>query len=110
MSKANVIPRMLSLLASVLLLSPLCSAQTSTPETVLATYRVKPERVNAFLELMPAYWAALRSNNLVLEGPHVVLRGDQHGKPVIVEIFSWEGPRCPGARSSSDSALLGPHQ
>jgi hypothetical protein len=46
--------------------------------------------MSAFLKLMPQYWAALRAENLVLEEPHVVLQGEEHGKPVIVEIFSWK--------------------
>jgi hypothetical protein len=60
------------------------------PETVLATFRVKPDQVTAFLKLMPEYGAALRSQDLVLEGPHILLQGNEHGRPVFVEVFSWK--------------------
>jgi len=65
------------------------------PETVLATFRVKPEQISAFLKLMPQYWAALRAQDLVLEGPHVVLQGEEQGKPVVVELFSWKDHDAP---------------
>jgi hypothetical protein len=62
----------------------------TAPETVLATFRVKPEQISAFLGLMPNYWAALRAQHLVLEGPHIVLQGEEHGRPIVVEVFSWK--------------------
>jgi hypothetical protein len=60
-----------------------------TPETVMATYRVKPAQIDAFLKMMPSYWAALRERDMVLSSPHVLLRGEENGKPVVVEILSW---------------------
>lgn len=60
-----------------------------SPETVMATYHVKPDQIDAFLKMMPAYWAALRARDMVLAEPHVLLRGDENGKPVVVEILSW---------------------
>ena len=80
--------RYLVLLVGAALSFPAYSgAQSSStqPETVLATFRVKPEQVPAFLKLMPQYWAALRVQNLVLDGPHVVMQGEERRKPIIVE-------------------------
>ena len=76
--------------------SPL-RAQSSekTPETVLATFRVKPDQLSAFLRLMPQYWAALRTHNLVLAEPHLVLQGEEHGRPTIVEVFRWKDHDTP---------------
>jgi hypothetical protein len=91
-----VFPIVLSLGATLLSSSPLV-AQTaqSTPETVLATFRVKPDQLSAFLKLMPEYWAALRAQDLVLTDPHLVLQGEEHGRPTIVEVFSWKDHDAP---------------
>jgi hypothetical protein len=66
-----------------------------TPETVLATFRVKPDQLSAFLKLMPEYWAALRAQDLVLADPHLVLQGEEHGRPTIVEVFCWKDHDAP---------------
>ena len=86
----------LSLGATLASSSPLL-AQTaqSTPETVLATFRVKPDQLAAFLKLMPEYWAALRAQDLVLADPHLVLQGEEHGRPTVVEVFSWKDHDAP---------------
>jgi len=65
------------------------------PETVLATFRVKPDQLSAFLKLMPQYWSELRAQNLVLAEPHLVLQGEEHGRPKIVEVFSWKDHDAP---------------
>jgi hypothetical protein len=72
-------------------------AQTtpSTPETVLATFRVNPDQLSAFLKLMPEYWAALRAQDLVLADPHLVLQGEEHGKPTVVVVFRWKDHDTP---------------
>src|ERR1700761_5300055 len=84
-------------LGSTLLSSPSTEAQSaqSKPETVLATFRVKPDQLSAFLKLMPEYWAALRAQHLVLAAPHLVLQGEEHGRPIIVEVFSWRDHDAP---------------
>jgi hypothetical protein len=67
----------------------------STPETVLATFRVKPDQLSAFLKLMPEYWAALRAQDLVLADPHLMLQGEEHGRPTVVEVFRWKDHDAP---------------
>jgi hypothetical protein len=76
-----------------LLFSSLSVAQPvqSSPETVLATFRVKPDQLSAFLKLMPEYWEALRAQDLVLADPHLVL----------------QGPRSTRTHSCADSDVLG---
>ena len=68
---------------------------SSQPETVLAAFRVKPDLMPDFLKLMPAYWAALRAEHLVLDGPHILLQGEEHGRPVFFEVFSWRDHDAP---------------
>ena len=55
-------------LGAFLVSSSLSAAQPAqpTPETILATFRVKPDQLPAFLKLMPQYWSKLRAQNLVL--------------------------------------------
>jgi len=56
----------------------------------LATFRVKPDQITAFLAMMPEYWKALRAKDLVKAEPYVLLVGEEEGKPVVYEIFSWK--------------------
>lgn len=65
------------------------------PETVMATYRLKPAQIDAFLKMMPDYWAALRERDMVIPAPHVLLRGEENGKPIVVEILSWKAHGIP---------------
>ena len=86
----------LTLGASLLSSSPsVAQPGQSTPETVLATFRVKPDQLSAFLKLMPEYWAALRARDLVLADPHLVLQGKEPAGPKIVEVFSWKDHDAP---------------
>jgi hypothetical protein len=74
-------------------LSQVVRSQTlpaTSPETVLATYRVKPDQLDAFLKMMPEYWAALLQRGLVVAQPYVLLRGEENGKPIFVQVFSWK--------------------
>jgi hypothetical protein len=80
------------LAAAVGLAAPAMTGQDAAaggPETVMATYRVKPAQIDAFLKMIPAYWAALRERDMVVPTPHVLLRGEEDGKPIVVEILSW---------------------
>ena len=83
------------LLLSGLSLRMNAQSRPTAPETVLATFRVKSDQIGAFLKLMPDYWAALRAQHLVLEAPHVVLQGDEHGRPLVSEVFSWRDHDVP---------------
>jgi hypothetical protein len=84
-------------LGTLLALSSCLAAQPAqpTPETVLATFRVKPDQLSTFLKMMPGYWAALRAQHLVLAEPHLLLQGEEHGRPTIVEVFSWKDHGAP---------------
>jgi hypothetical protein len=64
--------------------------QTDGPETVLATFRVKADQLPVFLAMMPEYWKALRTKGLVNPEPYVLMVGDEGGKPLVYEIFSWK--------------------
>ena len=66
---------------------------TDTPETVLATFRVKADQLDAFLRLMPKYRATLREKNLVTAGPYLLLKGEEDGKPLVILRGGSPSPR-----------------
>ena len=60
-------------------------------ETVVCTYRVKPEREEEFRKLLLQHWPKLRELGMVTDEPSVAYRGlDAKGRPFFVEIFSWK--------------------
>ena len=67
----------------------------ANPETVLATFRVKSEQLAAFLEMMPEYWKALRDLSLVDAEPHLLLQGEENGKPIVIQVFTWKSEDIP---------------
>lgn len=86
-----------AVLATLLIPAAMGQDAADGPETVMATYRVKPAQVDAFLKMMPEYWAALRERDMVVPSPHVLLRGEENGKPIVVEILSWKAHGIPDA-------------
>ena|SRR5438876_7050745 len=81
----------LSLFAMIVAALNVSAAPATQPdtETVLVTHRVRAGSEDEYLKLLARQWAALTKNHLVQEKPHMVLRGDEGGKPYFVEIFSW---------------------
>src|ERR1700685_3823011 len=71
-------------------------ANDDPPETVLATFYLKPDKVDDFFKMMPEYWQLLRKLDLVDAEPNLLLRGnDAGGKPIAVEIFTWNNSSTP---------------
>ncbi len=65
-------------------------------ETIYSIAHVKPGMENQYSELSAKTWEIYRRLNLVLERPHVVVRGlDSGGLPYFVEIFTWRSPEIP---------------
>lgn len=88
--------------AAALALTLAATAQSSKPanddppETVLATFYLKPDKVNDFFKMMPEYWQLLRKLDLVDGEPNLLLRGnDAGGKPIAIEIFTWKHTSTP---------------
>lgn len=69
--------------------------QAGPPETVMATFRVKPDQLQAFLKMMPEYWKALRDRDLVDAEPHLLMQGEENGKPIVVQVFTWKSEDTP---------------
>ena len=63
----------------------------ANPETVICTFRVKPDALHAFFVLLRDHWPTLRRLELVTETPEQLFQGADHqgDEPVIVSIFEW---------------------
>jgi hypothetical protein len=57
-------------------------------ETVICTYRVRPEAEARFVELLGRHWRTLRGLGFVTEDKELVFRGSDAGL-TYVEIFTW---------------------
>jgi hypothetical protein len=57
-------------------------------ETVICTYRVRPEAENRFVELLSRHWRALHELGFVTDDESLVFRGTEDGL-TYVEIFTW---------------------
>ena len=71
------------------------NASADTPETVMATFRLKAGQLKTFLGLMPAYREALRKNRLVTDEPYLLMTGTEEDKPIVIIIFSWKNHDIP---------------
>ncbi|UJR87217.1 MULTISPECIES: putative quinol monooxygenase [Sandaracinus] len=60
-----------------------------THDTVICTYRPKPEREAEFRRLLERHWPALRELGLVRPSAPLHFRGEEEGRPFYVEIFEW---------------------
>lgn len=56
-------------------------------ETVLCTYRVRPDAEALFVDLLRAHWSTLRELEFVTDDEPLVLRSMDG--PTFVEIFTW---------------------
>ncbi|HTS13285.1 MAG TPA: hypothetical protein VMH00_14305 [Candidatus Limnocylindrales bacterium] len=66
------------------------AAQDSETETVLSTFRPRAGMEDELLKTMNQNWSTLHKLGLVLDTPHLILRGkDDAGKPIFVEILTW---------------------
>jgi hypothetical protein len=75
-------------------------------QSVIYTYRIKPEREETFLTLLGQQWPLLLKRHLVTEVPPLVYRGvDQYHQPVVVEVFTWESRRSIGLARESEEIV-----
>lgn len=65
-------------------------------ETIHSVAHVKPGHESEYERLTAQTWALYIHMGLVLDHPHVVLRGaDEQGRPYFVEVFTWKSPDIP---------------
>jgi hypothetical protein len=70
----------------------------SDPITSIARYRVKPDSVDEFLEIVDRHWTTLRDIELVTDREPEVYVGTERetGGPVVVEVFDWASEDASG--------------
>src|SRR5215472_4340588 len=86
------------LIATVLCMSSLFAEERPTrdTETVLVTHRVQEGKEKEYEKLLELEWSTLRRLGMVLERPHVVLRGtDESGRTIFVEVLTWKDHDTP---------------
>jgi len=67
-----------------------------TPETVICTFRVRPDAVDRFETLLAGHWQTLRDLEMVTETTEQLFIGVDHqgDEPVVVSIFEWVNPEA----------------
>lgn len=64
--------------------------------TVVATYRVRPGKEEAFLELLRGHHPLLRRLGLVThDAPTIYCGREDDGRPIVFEIFTWKDAQAP---------------
>jgi hypothetical protein len=58
-------------------------------QTVICTYRVKPEAAGEFLELLGRHWPTLHDLGGVTDDPARIYRSLEPDDPRLIEIFTW---------------------
>lgn len=76
------------------------------PETVVVTLHAKPGAEAQVADVVARHWAAARRLNLVLDAPHLTLRGTEAGDKVyFVEILTWRDASIPDAAPAEIQAI-----
>jgi len=68
----------------------------TTPETVLITFHPQRGSEQPLADVIARHWAVARRLDLVLDTPHVTLRGtDGAGNTYFVEVLTWRSASIP---------------
>jgi hypothetical protein len=73
----------------------LVRAAESDPETVLATYHVKEGKTDELAQLLDKAWSTYQRLGMVLDEPHLVMKGKEKGGAFVAEILSWKSHSVP---------------
>ena len=77
-----------------------------TPETVMVTFHAKSGGEADLARVIARHWDTARSLNLVLDTPHVTLRGTEDGdKTYFVHVFTWRDGAIPDAAPAAIQAI-----
>jgi hypothetical protein len=96
MIKMRAALRQIAVLAA--LLACAAARAADVPETVLITFRPKPQAEQELADVIARHWQEARRLDLVLATPHLTLRGrDGAGRVVLTEVLTWRDARIPDA-------------
>ena len=68
---------------------------SSTPETVLVTYHVREGKTDELAQLLDKAWATYQRLGMVLDKPHLVMKGKEKGGVFMAEILRWKSHSAP---------------
>jgi hypothetical protein len=78
----------------------------SESTTVIATYRVRADREDAFRDLLDRHHPTLVRLGLATAEPPTIYRGlEKEGAPIYFEIFTWADPGAPGVAHEHPEVL-----
>ena len=81
---------------SALLTLATARAGSPIPETVMITFHPKRGSEQALADVIARHWAVARRLELVVDAPHVTLRGfDGGGNAYFVEVLTWRDAAIP---------------
>ncbi len=76
------------------------------PETVIVTLHAKAGAEGDLAAVVARHWETARRLNLVLDAPHLTMRGTENGsQPYIVEILTWRDASIPDAAPPAIQAI-----
>jgi hypothetical protein len=71
-------------------------AQAAAPETVIVTFHAKAGSEAELAAVIARHWDTARRLNLVLDSPHLTVRGTEGDRQVyFVDIFAWRDASVP---------------
>lgn len=65
------------------------------PETVLVTYHIKEGKTDGLAQLIDRAWVTYQRLGMVLDGPHIILKGKEKGGMFMAEILPWKNHSMP---------------
>jgi hypothetical protein len=96
MMKTRAASRPIVVLAALLVC--VAAKAADVPETVLITFRPKPQAEQELADVIARHWKEARRLDLVLATPHLTLRGrDGAGRVVFTEVLTWRDASIPDA-------------
>ena len=96
MRKALPIIGVLFAAACALVVLATARGGAATPETVLITFHPKSGSEQPLADVIARHWTVARQLDLVLDAPHVTLRGtDAGGNTFFVEVLTWRSAAAP---------------
>jgi hypothetical protein len=75
------------------------------PETVIVTLHAKAGAEAELAAVVMRHWDTAHRLNLVVDAPHLIMRGSENGSPYIVEVLTWRDASIPDAAPPAIQAI-----
>jgi pyridoxine/pyridoxamine 5'-phosphate oxidase len=101
----ELMKRSLLLVAGVLTSVVFAAANENEPETVLVRYHVKAGKSDELAQLIDRTWATYQRLGMVLQRPHLVMKGNEDGGVFMAEVLPWKSHSMPDNAPAEVQAL-----